>query len=138
MLEKYLQRSTTPATPAISLLRAADLQLDAILAEGLEARVARHRRLAAMTQQWALARGFSLLAAEGYRSQTVTCVQNTPGISFSDLNGHLRQRGMAISNGYGDLKGKTFRIAHMGDVTDDDMEVLLAAMDDFLGLVGEP
>ena len=41
VLEKYLTKNTTPATPAISLLRAADLQLDCILAEGLEARVER-------------------------------------------------------------------------------------------------
>lgn len=132
LLEKYLLRSTTPATPAISLLRAADCQLADILAEGLEARVARHRRLAEMTRQWALSRGFGLFAAEGYRSQTVTCVENTPGVDYAALSKFLKSRGLAISNGYGDLKGRTFRIAHMGDVTDADMAELLAAMDDFL------
>ncbi len=39
---------------------------------------------------------------------------------------------MVISNGYGDLKGKTFRIAHMGDTQMDELEVLYAAMDEFL------
>jgi len=132
VLEKYLVKNTTPATPAISLLRAADRQLDHILAEGLDARVARHRRLAGMTQTWALERGFGLLAAEDFRSLTVTCVENSRGIDFAGLNRHLKQRGMTISNGYGDLKGKTFRIAHMGDVTDADMAELLAVMDEFL------
>ena len=132
VLEKYLQKSTTPATPALSLLRAADRQLDDILAEGLPARVARHRRLAEMTQRWALDHGFGLLAAEDYRSLTVTCVENTLGIDFAALNAHLKQRGMTISNGYGDLKNKTLRIAHMGDVTDEDMAGLLSAMEEFL------
>lgn len=134
LLEKYLQRNTTPATPAISLLRAADRQLDAILAEGMEARAARHHRLAARVQQWALAQGFGLFAAEGYRSATVTCIANTPGVDFAALNGYLKQHGMTISNGYGDLKGQTFRIAHMGDVSDAEIEALLAAMDQFLAL----
>lgn len=132
VLEKYLQKSTTPATPAISLLRAADQQLDHILVEGLPARVARHQRLAEMVQRWALDHGFGLLTAKDYRSLTVTCVENSRGIDFAALNGHLKQRGMTISNGYGDLKNKTFRIAHMGDVTDEDMAALLAAMEEFL------
>jgi aspartate aminotransferase-like enzyme len=131
LLEKYLAKSTTPATPAISLLRAADKQLGAILTEGLAARIARHRRLADMTQQWALGRGFGLFAAEGYRSQTVTCVENTPNIDYASLSKFLKGRGLAISNGYGDLKGKTFRIAHMGDVTDAEMRALLMAIDAF-------
>jgi aspartate aminotransferase-like enzyme len=38
---------------------------------------------------------------------------------------------MIISNGYGALKGKNFRIAHMGDTTMADMEELFAAMDEF-------
>jgi aspartate aminotransferase-like enzyme len=132
LLEKYLAKNTTPATPAISLLRAADQQLDHVLAEGLSARVERHRRLAGLTQHWALAHGFGLFAAEGHRSQTVTCVANTPGVDYAALSKFLRARGLAISNGYGDLKGKTFRIAHMGDVTNAEMREVLDAMSEFL------
>jgi aspartate aminotransferase-like enzyme len=132
LLEKYLVKNTTPATPAISLLRAADRQLSDILAEGMSARVERHRRLAGKTQQWALAHGFGLFAAEGYRSQTVTCIENTPGVDYASLSTFLKTRGLAISNGYGDLKGKTFRIAHMGDVTDAEMQALLDALSEFV------
>ena len=39
---------------------------------------------------------------------------------------------MVISNGYGDLKGKAMRIAHMGDVTAAEMETLFSAMDKYL------
>lgn len=131
LLEKYLVKNTTPATPAISLLRAADRQLSDILAEGMAARVARHRRLADMTRAWAAARGFGLFAAEGFRSQTVTCVENSLGIDYAALSKFLKARGFAISNGYGDLKGKTFRIAHMGDVTEAGMQELLTTIDAF-------
>jgi aspartate aminotransferase-like enzyme len=132
LLEKYLARNTTPATPAISLLRAADRQLDYILAEGMAARAERHRRLASMTQGWALEHGFGLFAADGHRSQTVTCVENTPGIDYAALSKFLKQHGLAISNGYGDLKGKTLRIAHMGDVTEAEIREVLETMSEFL------
>ncbi|MER2597939.1 MAG: alanine--glyoxylate aminotransferase family protein [Caldilineales bacterium] len=132
LLEKYLLRSTTPATPAISLLYAADQQLDHILAEGMAARVARHHHLAEMTQQWAEAHGFRLYAAEGYRSATVTCLENTPNIDFAAMNRFLKARGMTIANGYGDLKNKTLRIGHMGEVSKAELSALLDAMSDFL------
>ena len=129
-LEKYLLRNQTPATPAISLLFALDVQLDRMLAEGLAARYARHARMAARVQEWATER-YALFAEEGYRSLTVTTVSNTRKIDVSALNRHLRVQGMTISDGYGNLKGQTFRIAHMGDTTEADIERLLAAMDDF-------
>ena len=50
------------------------------------------------------------------------------------LNDALGERGAMISNGYGDLKDKCFRIAHMGDLTLDDMKWLLAQIEDILGL----
>jgi len=76
--------------------------------------------------------GFGLFAADGYRSQTVTCIDNTPGMDYAALSKFLKQRNLAISNGYGDLKGKTFRIAHMGDVTEAELNELLAVMSEFL------
>jgi predicted phosphoserine aminotransferase len=132
-LERMLARNHTPATPAIPLLYALDVQLDRILAEGLPARFARHAQMAARVQSWAVER-FALFAEEGYRSPTVTAVTNTRAISVEALNGFLRERGMQLSNGYGKLKGETFRIAHMGDLTPDQIEELLSALDAFLRL----
>lgn len=131
-LEKHLHKDSTPATPALSLIYALDVQLDRILAEGLEARFARHSAMAQRVQSWSLEKGFELYAAEGYRSQTLTTIKNQLNIDVGDLNAFLMQRDMRIANGYGPLKGKTFRIAHMGETTLDDLEVLLAAFDDYL------
>ena len=132
-MEKHRIANSTPATPATSLINALDFQLDRILEEGIEARFDRHAAMAARVQNWALERGFGLFAPDGYRSQTVTTVVNTREIDFADLNAFLMARDMRLANGYGALKGKTFRIAHMGELTIDDIEVLLTAMDEFLG-----
>ena len=103
-----------------------------MFAEGLEDRFARHAQLAEMTRAWAREHGFDLFPEPGYESHTVTCVRNTRGIDVAALNAFLLSRGMRISNGYGNLKGKTFRIAHMGETTEADMRALFAAVEEFL------
>jgi predicted phosphoserine aminotransferase len=131
-LDKYLQRNQTPATPAVSLMFALDKQLTDMLAEGMEARFARHLAMRDRTIEWATERDFVLFSAPGYESPTVTCVNNNMNLDIAALNKHLRSRGMIISNGYGPLKGKNFRIAHMGDTQIHDLEELFGAMDEFL------
>ena len=131
-LDKYLQKNQTPATPAISLMFALEKQLTDMLAEGIEARFARHLAMRNRTIEWATERDFVLFAAPSYESPTVTCISNTMNMDISALNKHLREQGMIISNGYGPLKGKNFRIAHMGDTQVGDLEELFAAMDEFL------
>lgn len=132
LLEKHRIKDSTPATPALSLIYALDLQLDRIFAEGLEARFKRHSEMAARVQNWALQRGFGLYAPEGYRSQTVTTVENRLGIDVGALNKFLLARQMRIAGGYGPLKASTFRIAHMGELNLTDIETLIEALDAFL------
>jgi predicted phosphoserine aminotransferase len=131
-LAKSMAKDQTPATPAVSLLFALDRQLDDMLAEGMENRFARHLAMRDRTLEWTRSKGFDIFAAPGYESPTVTCASNNLGIDISALNKYLRTQGMIISNGYGDLKGKTFRIAHMGDTQMEDLGMLFAAMDGFL------
>ncbi|HUP19193.1 MAG TPA: alanine--glyoxylate aminotransferase family protein [Gemmatimonadota bacterium] len=132
VFERYLERSQTPTTPAITLLYALDAQLDRILAEGLDARFARHTAMAERVRGWALER-FDVLARDGYRSDSVTAVRNTRGISIPGLNRHLAETvDMQVGNGYGKIADLTFRIGHMGDHTPDEIDTLLAAIDGFL------
>jgi predicted phosphoserine aminotransferase len=133
VFEKYLKRNQTPTTPAITLLYALDRQLDRILAEGLEARYARHAAMASHVQAWALDR-FGILARQGFRSNSVTAVQNIQGLDIAELNRHLAAHDMQIANGYGKLRDVTFRIGHMGDHTLADMLALTGAIDRYLGL----
>jgi predicted phosphoserine aminotransferase len=132
VFETYLERRQTPTTPAVTLLFALDVQLDRILAEGLEARFARHRAMADHVRSWALDR-FDVLAPEGFRSDSVTAVLNTRGIDVGALNRHLAETvDWIISNGYAKLKDKTFRIGHMGDHTVEECRELTASIDTFL------
>jgi aspartate aminotransferase-like enzyme len=77
---------------------------------------------------------FELFADEKYLSNTLTTIKNTKEISVKDLNSELGKRGFMLSNGYGDLKEKTFRIAHMADLTLDEVKELLNNIEDILGL----
>ena len=131
--DRYYQRGQTPATPAISLIQALDTQMDDILAEGLENRWARHLEMAGLVRGWAREH-FQLYGDERYLSNTVTNVENVRGIDVGALNDELGVRGAMISNGYGELRGKCFRIAHMGDLTPADIRWLLAQIDEILGL----
>lgn len=130
LLEKYLERNMTPATPALSLLFALDAQLDRMLEEGLEARFARHLEMARLCQEWGAER-FGLLAQEGHRSKTVTAFMNRRSLDIAALNSHLARYGMTIANGYGPLKGKTFRVGHMGEARPVDLEALFEHIDEF-------
>lgn len=120
-----------PSTPSESHMFALDYQLDCILEEGLDARFDRHTAMAERVRDWAR-QNFSLYSDPAHLSNTVTCIDNTKGISVSELNKRLGERGYMISNGYGALKEKTFRIAHMADTTMEELEALLTAMDDVI------
>ncbi|HHZ02495.1 MAG TPA: alanine--glyoxylate aminotransferase family protein, partial [Tissierellia bacterium] len=97
-----------PSTPNLSLMYALDYQLDLIMEEGLENRFKRHMEMAEYVRGWAK-KHFALFADEKYSSVTLTTVKNTKNISVKELNEELGKRGFAISNGYGELKEKTFR-----------------------------
>lgn len=121
-------KNNTPSTPNISLIYALDCQLQRIFAEGLENRWARHNDLAGYVRGWLTDRGFESFPAAPYRSQTLTCSRNSRGIDLSALKKKLDQAGFAFDDGYGKIKGETFRIAHMGDMTRADMNELFSAM----------
>jgi predicted phosphoserine aminotransferase len=132
-LEKNLLKDNTPTTPPISIMFAADQQLDYVLAEGLENRWARHLQMRDRTVAWAQERGFELYAAEGFRSPTVTCIKNTLGIDVMEMDAFMAGKGFAMDKGYGKIKGETFRIAHMGDMQPETLEEVLAGLDEFIG-----
>ena len=123
-----------PSTPSLPHMFALDYQLDKILQEGLENRYARHNEMAEYVRNWGR-ENFELFVSEDkYLSQTLTTIRNTREISVGDLNKKLGERGFMISNGYGDLKDLTFRIAHMADYSLDDVKELISNINDILGL----
>ena len=132
LFEKHRIKNSTAMTPAIALINGLDAQLDRILAEGLDNRFARHLAMAERIRAWGFEHDMPNLAPLEYCSKTVSTLQNKPGIDIPALNQFLMTRGMRIANGYGKLKNKTFRIAHMGETQMSDIDTLLEAFDDFL------
>jgi predicted phosphoserine aminotransferase len=131
--ERNLEKSQTPNTPAVSLMYAAAVQMAAILEEGVENRWERHRRMAERTWAWVSAmrdEGYPLgiLAPEGYRSPTVTCVTVPDGIRGTAISAALKTRGFTVAPGYGRMKDQMIRIGHMGDHTVQGLEALLDAL----------
>lgn len=120
-------------TPCVSIMFAMDLQLQRILQEGVENRFRRHTAMAEYVRAWA-DEYFGLFANRKHLSNTLTVIKNTRGVSVADLNKELIKRGMQLGNGYGDFKEKTFRIAHMGELTMDDMRSITENIVDILGL----
>lgn len=134
-LYEYIQKKDYQytSTPSLSHMFALDYQLDRIMEEGLDNRFARHIEMAEIVRAWAR-KNFEIFPDERYLSNTLTNVKNTRNIDVADLNKKLGERGFQIANGYGKLKDKTFRIAHMADCTVEEVKELLKNIDEILGL----
>ncbi|UOY10570.1 alanine--glyoxylate aminotransferase family protein [Methanonatronarchaeum sp. AMET6-2] len=134
IFRKYDGRSQTPTTPNISLMYALKRQLNYILEdEGLERRWERHSVMADITRSWAREH-FDVFPADGYESESLTAVENTRDIDVSKLISRLKEKGFIISNGYGSLKQKTFRIGHLADRQPKDLKELLNLIEGILNL----
>lgn len=132
LMEKHRIKDSTPMTPAMPLIFALDFQLDRILAEGLDARFARHTAMSKKVQDWCMAHGMEPLAKPDYRSRTVVTVKNDLKWDISALNKFLKTRDMRIANGYGKLKDLSFRVATMGETSLKDIDMLLEGFADFM------
>ena len=126
------EKDNTPSTPCISHIYAMDLQLDRMFAEGLDARWERHRKMADYVRKWVVERGYGFFPATDYRSVTLTCAANTRGDDLGTLKKQMGERGYAFDDGYGKIKGKTFRIPHMGDMQLADLEEFLSVLDELI------
>jgi len=119
-----------PFTPAISIVRALDVALGLLLEEGLEAAFDRHARLGRACREGAKAMGLELFSPDEERSAVVTAIRPPDGVDATDVVEGLRNRfGITIANGQGDLKGKIFRIGHIGWFDVFDITTALAAVE---------
>lgn len=135
--KKNAENNMTPSTPVIPLIYALESKLTEILAEGLDARYARHAKLNGMVHEWVRRHGFDFLPPDGYRSKGLTCVKNSKGIDVAAMVSQLKKdHSIAIDGGYGKIKGQTFRISNMGDETEASMQIVLDALDDVAAKLG--
>jgi aspartate aminotransferase-like enzyme len=126
-----------PFTPPVSLVAALDVALGLLLEEGLDAAFERHVRLGRAARAGAKALGLELFSPDEDRSAVVTAVRSPDGMDSGDIISGVRSRfGMTLANGQGDLKGKIFRIGHIGWFDVFDITTALAAIELVLGELG--
>ena len=127
---------SNPFTPAVNLYFALEAALEMMQAEGLEAIVKRHDRHRRATQAAMKAIGLPLYAAEGHGSPAITAVA-PEGIDAEALRKEVRQRfDILLAGGQDHLKGKVFRIGHLGFVCDRDILTAVAAIEATLLALG--
>ena len=130
--DKSYAKNQTPTTPSISHLFGLEYVLNKIDSEGLENRWIRHIEMAHHTREWAQNHGQSLFPEPGCESYTLTCIKNDKDWDINALNDKLLDRGVRMDRGYGPLRCKAFRVAHMGNIYMDDLIEYLAVIDELL------
>jgi aspartate aminotransferase-like enzyme len=117
-------------TPAVSLIRSLDVALGLILDDGLEAAFERHVRLGRAARAGVKAMGLELFSPDDDSAAVVTAVHVPDGIDGNALLKHLRDRhGVTLAPGQAHLKGRIFRIGHIGWFDVFDIASALAAVE---------
>ena len=124
-------------TPAVSVIAALDVALGLLLDEGLEHAFERHVRLGRACRAGAKAMGLELFSPDEDSSAVVTAIKAPDGIDAEDIvQTMLDQHGITIANGQGPLKGRVFRIGHIGYFDVFDITTALASLELVLAELG--
>jgi serine---pyruvate transaminase len=132
------QEQFDPAfTPAVSIVVGLDVALGLLLEEGLEQAFERHARLGRACRAGVKAMGLELFSPDDDRSAVVTAIHAPDGIDSSELVQTLRARhGIVLAPGQGPLKGRIFRIGHIGYYDVFDITTALAGVELVLSELG--
>jgi aspartate aminotransferase-like enzyme len=134
-----LKDPEAPWTPAISLMQGLAEALRLYLDEGQEAALERHRILSEATKEGVRALGLDLDGEHPERAWAVTAIRAPEGIDGNELVAKVRRdHGIILAPGQGPLKGKVFRIGHLGNYDRFDILRCLAALEITLEEMGYP
>jgi len=131
-----LKRNQPAYTSAVSLVIGLLENLRYIRKRGLKNIIEHHKRLSEATKSAIKAMGLNLFTKEGL-SEAITVVEVPPGIDGKEIVRLLKEEyGIMIAGGQGRLKGKVFRISHMGYVDENDIIVVISALEAVLNKLG--
>jgi aspartate aminotransferase-like enzyme len=135
---KAVEKNEAHFTPAVSIVVGLREVMRMIEAEGLAGVFRRHERLARATRSGAEALGLELFAKTS-PSPALTAVVAPPGVdSERILADYSTAHNITIAGGQGEMKGRVFRLGHMGYVGDFDVLTSLAALEQVLHGLGQP
>jgi len=118
------------ATPPINLIQALETSLELILEEGMDARFARHERLAKKFREEMRALGMAFIpTSEAVQANTLTAPYYPEGVNGGEFLGKVGQNGVVIAGGLlPSHKTQYFRVGHMGIVSDEHIDRTVAAI----------
>ncbi len=129
----------SPWTPAIHVLMGLRAALEVYFRDGLEGALARHERLSRAVKEGVRALGLDLYGDHPERAWAVTAVRAPEGVDGDELVARVRaEHGVILAPGQGPLKGKVFRIGHLGYYEELDILRGLAALEMTLEAMGYP
>ena len=138
--EKWIPVMENPAkyfaTPAVNLVWAMAEATRIIAEEGLKARADRHRKNANAVAKALESIGLSILAQPGYRASTLSCVIYPAGVDDAKFRAAMLDEGVVVAGALGAYAGKAFRVGHMGNATENEMVVMLSAVERALKACG--
>ncbi len=134
---KDAAKNTTPFTPPVNMFFALQVTLQMMKAEGLENVFARHKRLMTTTRAAVKALGLPLFAADDAASPAITSVMPPASVDAQKVRTLMRKRfDIALADGQDHLKGKIFRIGHLGFVSDRDILAAISSLEAVLRELG--
>ena len=128
--KQMLERGQTPFTPNVAAMNGLSLALDMLLSEGMENVFGRHAAIAQFTRDSVRELGLELLVSEErYASDSVTAVKIPQGVDGPKLVGLMRtEQNVVLAGGQGKLSSSIFRIGHLGQVSKEAIEEVIAAL----------
>jgi len=133
----YDESAETPFTPALPLFFAFDEALDMIIEEGIDARIKRHKNCAEAFYAALSSMGFTPFAKTDVRSNTVIALNYRDGIEDKKFRTLLANEfKVLVAGGFGELKGKVWRIGSMGEVSRYHVMRTLSAISSALNIMG--
>ena len=135
---KTVAKNEAHFTPAVSIVIGLKKVLEMLEAEGLANVFKRHDRLARATRAGVEALGLGLFC-KATPSPAVTAVTAPPGLDTEKIvKAYSQAHNITIAGGQGEMKGRVFRLGHMGYAAEMDVIVALAALEQVLAEVGQP
>jgi alanine-glyoxylate transaminase/serine-glyoxylate transaminase/serine-pyruvate transaminase len=134
IMDAYLEgRPAYFATPPVNMIYALHESVKQILKEGMEERFKRHKIIAKAFREALKTLELKIVpVSEEYAASTVTGIYYPQGVTDEEFRKNMVENGVIVAGGLGKLKGKIFRVGHMGTVQPSDILATIAAIENSL------